>query len=110
MPLDLGVVEAGQPAPHRLDLPALDHGRVVGRDQPGRHLDVAGGLGMGDRPVDQAMLVVPAPGVPMQLRDQLRLPAGELGPQVLGEQVVVAPGQPLLVHGDDEQVATLQLP
>lgn len=110
MPFDVGVLEAGEPAPHRLDLPSLDHGRPVGRDQLGRHVDVAGGLGVRDRPSDQAVLAVPAPGAPMQLRDQLRLTAGELGAQVLGEQVVVAPGQPLLVEGNDEQVAALQLP
>jgi hypothetical protein len=85
MALELRVVEAGEPAPHRLDLATVGHGRPLGRDQLGRHADVAGGLGMGDRPPDQAVLAVPTPGAPVQLRDQLRLAAGQLGPQVLGE-------------------------
>jgi hypothetical protein len=110
MPFELGVVEAGKPAPHRLDLATVGHGRPGGRDQLGRHLHVPGRLGVGDRPPDQAVLAVPTPGAPVQLGGQLRLPTGELGPQVLGEQVVVAPGQPLLVEGDDEQVGALQLP
>jgi hypothetical protein len=80
MAFNLGVLEAGQPAPHRLDLPTLGHGRPVGRDQLGGHADVAAGLGVGDRPADQAVFAVPAPGTAMQLRDQPRLAAGQLGP------------------------------
>jgi hypothetical protein len=44
----------------------------------------------------------------VQLRHELRLAAGQLGAQVLGEQVVIAIGQPVLVERHHEQVAALQ--
>ena len=49
-------------------------------------------------------------GPPVQPGDQFRVPPGQLGPQVLGEQVVVAVGRPLIVERDDEQVAAFQFP
>jgi hypothetical protein len=52
MPFDLHLFEAPEPASHRLDLPGLDPGRPVGRDELRRHIDVAAGLGVRDRAAD----------------------------------------------------------
>ncbi|MBV9796655.1 MAG: L,D-transpeptidase [Solirubrobacterales bacterium] len=90
-------------------MPALGH-RHPGRcNQLSRHLEVAGCLRVRDCASDEAVIAIPAPGAPMQLRDELGLAAAKLGARVLSEQVVIPVGQPLLVERDHEQVGPLQL-
>src|SRR5215217_1845223 len=63
---------------------------------------------MADGVVDQAVLLAPVGGPPVQLGYQLRMGPLQAGAEQIGEQVVEAIPAALLVQGDEEQVGPLE--
>ena len=97
-----------QPADQRRVPPVAPGLGQRGLDELAGTVEVAGGQGVPDRLVGEAVGLVPGAGAPVQQR-HLGRPFGEQPrAQHVGEQVVVAePGQ-LVVQRHDEQVGPLE--
>ena len=97
-------VEPVEPAEQGLDSTSRQHGMPDRRDQSGRPVRVASGLGMTDGEVLIAVRVEPVSRSIVEGRYQLRLGPAQLGLQELSKQVVTAIPGSSTIQRDDEQI------
>jgi hypothetical protein len=101
------VLEPRHPAQDGVGAASGPDGIGEGQDQPGDRVGVAGGLGMLDGDLGQAVGLAPRPRPPVELGDHLRLTPAELARQQLPEQEVVAVPLAPVVERQHQEVAVL---
>ena len=104
---DAAVVEPAEPAADRLHPPVVDGLLADREDQPGRQLLVARRDRVFEGRLGHPLLRMPAGRSPPQLGGRDPVPALELRPEEVAEQVMEAVPGPLRVERDEEQVAPL---
>ena len=102
-------LEPLHPPQHGVDAPAGPHRLHDVEDQAGHPVAVAGGLGVVDGRLRQAVGLAPRGRSTLELRDHLRLAPPQFGVQQLPEQLVVPVPLASTVERDDEQVPAFQL-
>ena len=102
------LAEQPQPEPNGGDLAGVDVDVVVTRDQVGGPVHIPAHQRMADRLVRRSRCPVPAARPLVQDRYDAELGPGQLGPQDLGEEMVVTEPLPALVERHQEQVLSLE--
>src|SRR5436305_9801438 len=98
-----------QPAEQRLELTRKVGELGVLFDQASSVLDIGNGQRMGYRLVEQLVVLVPATGPAVELRNHEWLLLLQPTAQHLSKQMMVAIPLPFLVECDEEQVAALYM-
>ena len=104
---DLFGCEQVEPQPDGGAATLADEGQHVGQHQVAGGRELPGGHGVAHRGVHVALVPAPGAGPGVQDRPQSGFAHRQLGPQQLGEQVVIAVLAALGIEGHQEQVARL---
>src|SRR5262245_31927537 len=103
------LVEACKPLLDGRDAPAVVQ-RLGDRGEDACHpVEVAGGASVLDRGLEISVGLVPSRRAPVEEGDELRLALGELTPEDVAEEPVVAIPDTLAVERDEEEIRALDL-